>query len=738
MKRIIRPVLSFVLIVLLLVSPLSAKAAQPSGFWPLFNAYQDAVASGDTDNILKTGDAILSFYAKYPMSRDIAEMSYNIYFWRFTNAVFEHRGNYDAAIYNAERLADVATYLGFTDAVIAARALALKLDPLTEVYALSENTAAATYYGAKFEPLSGTYIGRVADTRSAHPNIAALSGEAIASFYYSIGNPESSITPAMLGGFAGGEHVLHIAMNFPEGEDASAAVSRGTYDAELKTLLSYIATLKCPVLLRLGAEMNLWEPNPAAFRDAYRHLAGLIRSEAPNAALIWSPNYVGSWGSNIADYYPGDDVVDWVGLSLYTSSTPADGHTLYDADSAYFGRGAFGDCILSLRETAIFAQSHAKPVMITEGGTGIINKETGAEFSAPAAAQVKKMYGSLNMVYPNVKAIVYFDADPDIDRFKFAMSNSAAVQSAYGAAVAANPSLIAKVGGTAPGYVKLDGVADTDGKIELAAYGDTVYSDKMNVTYYLSGKAVASLDALPYRFTLDASAYTPGKYEFKAVFSDGAGFTETKTYTLTKLASGTAVFSSGYTPGPADAPAGWAATEVGSAAAAGLIPEALQVKYTPNITRYDFCRLVVNLIAQKTGKSIDEVLAQKGLTLQYGVFSDTTDKNVLAAYALGIVNGCGGGLFVPDAGITREEAAKMLAKAGAVLSVKPSGAAPSFVDTASFSSWAADAIAFVASSTDKTSGKTVMGGVGGSRFDPKGMYTYQQAYITMLRLYNAG
>jgi hypothetical protein len=738
MKKLIKPLISILLVIALLSPILTASAAQPSGFWPLFNTYQDVVASGDTAAILKAGDAILSLYAKNTLNRDIAEMTYNIYYWRFTNTVYEKQGNYAAAIDNAGKLANIAAYLGYTDAVVAAQALAAKLDPMTGVYALSSDTASSAYFGAKYEPLSGTYYGRVADTTTAHANASALGGEAVVSFYYNIGSPESSVSAAMLGDYAGGSHVIHIAFNYPQGTGASAQVTGGLYDDEMKQLLSSVATLKCPVMIRIGAEMNLWEADSAAFQASYRHVAALVRSTAPNAALVWSPNYVGTWGSDVAAYYPGDDVVDWVGLSLYTNSTVADGHTAYDSDSAYFGRGAFADCVLSLRAVAGFALTHSKPVMITEGGTGLVNKATGETFTAQAAAQITKMFGVLNMVYPNVKAIVYFDVDPSVDKYTFAMAGSSAVQTAHDKAVMENRTLISKAGETAPSYVKLDGYADSDGQVDLSAYADTVYSSKMSVTYYLAGSPVVTLDALPYRTTLLTSALTPGKYEFKAVFNDGAGFTETKAYSLYKLSSGAVVFADGYTAGPADAPASWAKPEVDSAVTAKLVPEALQIKYTSNITRDDFCRLIINLIAQKTGKSIDDVLTSKGLTRSYGAFTDTSDRNVLAAYALGIVNGRGNGLFDPNAGITREEAAKMLRKAADVLAITATGTAPAFADAGSFSSWAADAIAFVASTADKTSGKTVMGGVGNSQFDPKGMYTYQQAYITMLRLNNAG
>jgi hypothetical protein len=202
--------------------------------------------------------------------------------------------------------------------------------------------------------------------------------------------------------------------------------------------------------------------------------------------------------------------------------------------------------------------------------------------------------------------------------------------------------------------------------------------------------------------------------------------------------TGVVTFTAGYDASAVlDVPSSWAQEEVALAIEAGLVPEALQRSYTSNITRLDFCKLIITLIEQKTGKSIDSVLTGRGVSLNDSAFTDTTDQNVLAAYALGIVNGRGGGLFDCASGITREEAAKMLSNAAVIIGVKANGPSVAFSDASSFSSWSADAISFVSSTADLISGKPVMGGIGSNQFSPGGKYTYQQAFITMLRLFRA-
>jgi hypothetical protein len=718
----------------------SASAEQPKGYWPYFTAYQKAVDSGNEDDILSAGDKMLAFYAKFPMNEDIAGMSLVIYRERYVRAIFERRGNYAAAIDNAEKFAAVAEYLGSRDYAIGATARARKIDPMTEVYALTDSPEAALYYGAKHEPVSGTCYGRTvyaaADAGDKHYSVNGqeILSESIASVYVQLGRETAEGFYWQIEPFDDGKHLIHIALNFPEDGDTAPKIISGACDDNLEESLGYLATLKSPVLMRIGGEMNLWQMDPIAFKDAYVHVARLARSLAPNVALVWSPNCVGYWGSDMNDYYPGDAWVDWVGTSLYMNSAPEAGHTADDDDSMYFGRGSFADCVLSMQEVNRVAQAHHKPVIITEGGAKFASSD-GTRYEAEAAAQIAKSYSVLTMVYPAIKGIVYFDNNFNGEMYRLA--DCAAVRSSYNAAVAANPTLASRYGQDAPVYVKLPEFAEVTDRVQLAAYGDTLYGKGMNVTYSLSGKWLAAPTALPYAYTLDTAQLAAGNYEFTAVFNDGAGFTETKTYTLTKLPGGAVTFKEGYTAAPLDEPSSWAREEVTLALDAGLVPETFYGSYTQNITRLDFCRLAVSLLEQKTGKAIGDILSEKGAVLNYGAFTDTFDQNVLAAYALGIVGGRGGGIFDGAAAITREEAAKMLHNLALVLDIQASGASPAFLDDGAFSSWAADSIFFVTAASDKVSGKTVMGSVGGGRFDPKGMYTFQQSYITMLRLFRA-
>ncbi len=178
----------------------------------------------------------------------------------------------------------------------------------------------------------------------------------------------------------------------------------------------------------------------------------------------------------------------------------------------------------------------------------------------------------------------------------------------------------------------------------------------------------------------------------------------------------------------------WAKEEIMEAMNVHLIPANLQRYYVQNITRLDFCQLMVTLIEQATGKGIDTYLSEKKL-MATTPFTDTNNAAVLAAHALGIVNGTTETTFNPSGFITRQEAAAMLSRTAKVLGLS-AGAGESFNDTADIPSWAAEEITFISGLIDPVTGKRVMGGTGKGAFSPLSSYSREQAYITALRLLN--
>ena len=65
---------------------------------------------------------------------------------------------------------------------------------------------------------------------------------------------------------------------------------------------------------------------PGAFVAAYRRIVQLMRQEgAYNVSFVWHMNWSDgpsdSW-NRLENYYPGDDMVDWIGVSVYGPQRP--------------------------------------------------------------------------------------------------------------------------------------------------------------------------------------------------------------------------------------------------------------------------------------------------------------------------------------------------------------------------------------------------------------------------------
>lgn len=110
-----------------------------------------------------------------------------------------------------------------------------------------------------------------------------------------------------------------------------------------------------------------------------------------------------------------------------------------------------------------------------------------------------------------------------------------------------------------------------------------------------------------------------------------------------------------------------------------------------------------------------------------GLYTDVQADDWYAPYIRwgsenGIADGTGGGTFSPDRPITREEMAVMISRyaAHAAYALPKSQEAAAFADRASFSGWAAAAIAELQQAG-------VIEGVGGNRFNPGGTATREEA-----------
>jgi len=162
----------------------------------------------------------------------------------------------------------------------------------------------------------------------------------------------------------------------------------------------------------------------------------------------------------------------------------------------------------------------------------------------------------------------------------------------------------------------------------------------------------------------------------------------------------------------------WAKDDLNTANGEGLVPANLQSSYTQEATCAEFAALAVTLYEIFRGKITGRV-----------AFNDTSDINIQKAAAIGVVNGVGNNNFDPNGGLTREQAATMLARLANAVGKPLPLSVTTFSDNASASFWAFEAIGQMQSTG-------IMGGVGNNQFPPAGAYTREQSIITTLRLYD--
>ncbi len=137
-------------------------------------------------------------------------------------------------------------------------------------------------------------------------------------------------------------------------------IRAGYYDANMRGICSVIATLQSPVSVRWGHEMDYDEGHfiwagwkPEDYVEAFRRMIDICRTEAPNINVVWSPLGL----ENAAEYYPGDDYVDIVGLSVF-------GYQPWEAE--ILGRELSFRELLDERYARV--QGFGKPVLVAEVG----------------------------------------------------------------------------------------------------------------------------------------------------------------------------------------------------------------------------------------------------------------------------------------------------------------------------------------------------------------------------------
>lgn len=272
----------------------------------------------------------------------------------------------------------------------------------------------------------------------------------------------------------------HMMLLTLEPANGLAAVTEETATALAKDLAVFNED-GVPVIVRFAHEMNgswySWSQQPEEYIAAFRTLAAAVHSHAPGSAMMWAPNYGGGYpfaggqyeakpgtpafaalDTNVdgvltmnddayAPYYPGDEAVDWVGMSLYHwgRTYPWGDNELPEANKfteQLTGKyaGANGDDSLLPDFYQVYGEQHGKPVAIPE--TAALYAPTAGVESELAIKEA--WWGQLfspgtHQQFPQLKMINWFEWDKNEvevqGRVDWTVTNTPVIRESFTAAL---------------------------------------------------------------------------------------------------------------------------------------------------------------------------------------------------------------------------------------------------------------------------------------------------------------
>ncbi len=195
-------------------------------------------------------------------------------------------------------------------------------------------------------------------------------------------------------------------------------IAGGVRDDYIRQYARAVKASGVPVMIRFAHEMNGdWYPWGTAFQSKFgrhngnspqsyvamwRRVVSIFRAEgANNAQWVWAPNIhflnvnnsLRDQNADLAALYPGDNYVDWIGLSVYNDASRRNWRTFSDLfDGAY----------------RAVTQISSKPLMIAELGV----TEAGAPSGTSKAAWISQtLLRDIPARYPRVKLVNWFCRD---------------------------------------------------------------------------------------------------------------------------------------------------------------------------------------------------------------------------------------------------------------------------------------------------------------------------------------
>ena len=275
------------------------------------------------------------------------------------------------------------------------------------------------------------------------------------------------------------------------------AVQNNSYLIELA---KYLESTGCRILLRFANEMNdqtspWYTANYNEYIEKFRIVASVFKTYAPSVGIVWAPNFYPD--DTIDLYYPGDEYVDYVGLSVYKEYTPETDPLRQGVD-----RGRWSNILDRVYDT----YGERKPIIVSESGCSYFSVKTQSDITAFAVKQMKDYYTYLPIKYPNLKMAVLFNKE-DAGGRQFLLSRNNAVLEAYKAGITSSPRFISNSSPQPTVYYSelQNWYTVPAAKVELCSYISEPLNEIGYVIYTVNGVPYTSY-GIPYAVPVDFSA----------------------------------------------------------------------------------------------------------------------------------------------------------------------------------------------------------------------------------------
>lgn len=466
----------------------------PNAFWKVNDEYVAALNSKNYYGIIGNGTKILDLLVSEPENQQVLEIKGSRA--EQVGLAYETLGDYTQAAKYFSLCNEYAKKLDWKDVQKVSSKKVLHYE--NDVRIFKESQAPVLSYNAKLEPKMGVLYGLTSDSQSKD----GVLGRSCILVYQAFGDNETSWLEKTLQEAKNNGQAVNLAWNV-QGEGAqigTVASQQGHIINVLKLIEKYNSV---PVYIRFASEMNVWGnlADPGQYKEAFRTVSRLAKQYTTNTAMVWSVNEVSGWNTEMNDYYPGDEYVDWVGTSLYLKKYFQGRNDVSKIDEVVFNTGKNADPVKALDEV-ITKYGNRKPIMISESGASHTIRTLGETDIAWAKLYLSKLYHYVPMVYPQVKMICHFDKVIPSEHSDYALSSNYDLLSKYKSLVTA-PHFIQKgKKDEASAYTQLGydyiNVLSTD---SLYTYAHTYNYENPTVSYYIDGALVSTLYELPYKFT---------------------------------------------------------------------------------------------------------------------------------------------------------------------------------------------------------------------------------------------